>query len=717
MTRQGFTPTLKDRIGALAALIPGGDPCLEGGPLAKYHQSFVEADPMGTRLRRYRAGGRERFWAGAGAVVPPLDDPATAAMVEREVLAVGKQVASARGAVALVLLLTMSGPVWAQAPTPPSPPGGGSEVVPDVAGMKVYDLGAQIQKWKRDTKKDIDDWFKSNKEYFQWVSGAMQMYKNYKIARRLYNRLATGDVTVAINPTLPTVTMDPVKFTGTDGKQYATQSTVRFMRSDPEERKQVWGKLPSFKPIGKRFSVLSDQLMDSLKNLDIDSSMNLYQIDEKGKIVKDFGDVSVRQELAMADAMSAWLFSYHNVGLDDVADSMLGGAAMFIKKEEMAAMERTRDRIRFIDWCIRTEQQRMKEQFRGTPDPEGTLNLFLQLSGGGTATLRAYQTIRAEMNEELARLQNPDDPLFRDQLGLGRNSQTKQKLSEAYAGNRAAIDAGADALRAAESANVDIMTQAKEAKNSADMGSGVAASILNPMNWLNILGGASEPKMTAAATAEMDYNMLRAAVVQMNQLTQQIGASTQMQMEKQLEEIARDEAQRVTLQKAAGGVHASLSKGMAALLESDRLAKDAMNKYRLRPPTFNVAYYRNDKGQVVPDVEIMDAGGAYDPGSPEALVVEEKRLAVLGNALVEAHLHSAGQDFRYYMSSLASGSQAGLMETIYFQVASGVKALFGIKDAAWSLDRDAKAFEVQGRQLKAFTSGRQGKALGDYLTK
>lgn len=624
---------------------------------------------------------REAVWAMVGAVMPPLEDPFRQVVVEREVLGIARRVRTLRGGVALagVLGVVVSSSLMA-GPAMPAPPAGG--------GMLTWDSGLAWQKFKDTMTEWLADFQRDSDNHYRHVHNAVVAMKKYKQVRQMYNRVATGTIDIALIPNIPTVEYElPISGDGSiddgsiasDGIRSGAfmRGRMQFMTMSPRQRQELYGKLPAFRP---RINLVS-KMKSLLSGVDFDADFHSVHYDQDGNQIKVKPVDSIRAD-ALADSTAAWLFSFHEVGIGDVLSA----------PEKIRAFNDDLNRDRLSDeleaernlYKAVMAQKQIDDAIRAkypSAGPSYTYKVMLEaykakqeqrrLLGDPNSSIARH--IR-ELNREIARVEGEIQAAayMRTGSGIASNVIANSKERDRDAAQMDSKEPAKDSTVTVKDALLGAATAAGAEKTPDQAGMALDIKALNRLGSLQ--------------------DLLKTAI--------DVVAGSEV---KRLDEIRLEEAKRMGqiagAIEAQGGLTVESSKNLLALQKLHVMGPS----FVLWPDQRLVVYGYDENGQAIevefpkpPDPPVVVQ---IDPNGLGMKKVKELRDQKTLNYMTEEAKQTA-EDLKSSLKTASGVFGKDFVSRMYYQVASGFKAVFGLKN--FDLKQDAKAMENSGKPLVAF---------------
>lgn len=664
-------PGLRERLGAAFEALSGTPSSAE-----------LEDRPV------YRPTGRELVLAGLGAVSSRLENPAGLAVVQAEVLGIVRRMKTMKGCVATVALLGLSAPVWAE-PIPVPPPAPTPR--PPLPGYATFDATANLNSLQQ----RMENWtFKvtgDNYKYFQYLNAFLLQYKNYKLARQMYNRVASGRVDLVLLPALPTITFSmPVAgdqngaagSTGPNGVETGnwTKTTIHFMSSSQQDRDAIFGKLPNFAPKVN----LGSQLLGMIKNLDIDPDVVAQRYDANGKLIEE-QDAATLQRNALADALTTWMFSYHKEGASGLLEDVNGYV-----NDRLLSRQQSEDAALQLLYKVVTMQKAKDDA-------------AIPYNGPSFAYRELLKTYAAMLARRRSMASDPDG-LYQAEIAEA-NSQIAQTNTaiEYYAGQTALLaavnQAAAEGKKKAAEAN----------KNYGSKDSGTDSSV-KPEDAAKVAGTVLMAGKNDPANNQLEFLVKQAATQNVtNEMLQSIagilvGKNVWDEDAKRAEKTKQDREIANRFRTEGWVIKSSMD-----VVASVQSAPPNSPPVIIDSPSVMHIYGRDQDGNLVtidaerpPEVKIVE----IDPNSPAAkdfLTYTYRRQAQAAVDYAARSANAAGSDMANAMKESGGAFGGDFLSQLYRVVMAGFKSIFKLN--AFDLNQDAKAISYGNTVYKNFNIG------------
>jgi YD repeat-containing protein len=665
---QGGKAVLRDRIGAAFEALTGTPSAfeLEDGPL-------------------YRPSGRERVLAGLGAISSRLENPAGLAVLEREVVGAGRRLKTFRGGVAALLLLgmpvTLRGqePIGGPAPTPG----------PGLGGYLTYDVTAHMDAYKNRFENYTHFTLDSTNKYLQYLNAFLIQYKNYKLARQMYNRVASGQIDLVLLPAIPTIKFDmPVSdkagqsgLLGNNGVKYGewTSTTIHFMPGNKQNDDAVFEALPRFAPKVN----LGGMLTNAVKNLVGDADVIAQKYDADGHLVS-LTDAASQQRHDLAGTLTEWMFGANK-----------SGVLKMLQDPDGFLQDRTDDREKNEDASIQGLYQVLmyqKAQDDAAVPYMGPSYTYLELQRTYVAMLARRRSLSDPDGLYQAQLQEAAAALAQTKRDVEYASGQRGTLSAVVQASAENAKKQADAAKNYGSKSTDTnstTTIADAAKTSTAVLAG--GEMVTPNNVMEFLAKAA----ASGNTTNEILAQISAAIV---------GKNIRDEDAKREEEIAQQRALSNRI-RTEGWV---LKDSVDALGAATKL-RLVFPQVLADSPGQGVIYARDENGNMVAlpvekpvETKILE----IDPTTPQARQFLDTAWQQRVNACTNYSMQSAedtGKDMANAMTNSAGMFGGDFLSQLYRVVMAGFKSIFGLR--TFDLNADAAAIKRGNIIYKNFNIG------------
>jgi len=646
----------------------------------------------------YRGGFQERFWAATSAVIPKFENPVFRAQTQAEVMGIARRVGTRRGLMATVMLLAMSSPSWGQAPAAGSLFGEAmneAAAPPIPGGEPVSDSPAWTQRGKFFIGKMEYDIGADGVKYLQYLNQALIGLKAYKQVRQMYNRVASGRIDLVLLPSLPTVSFDLPSTdangnSGTYGSQGGqvgpwTHTTIHFLPSSQSDREAIYGQLPQLAP-KINIAGMKSQLMSLVGGMDPDVVAQNYS--PAGQLLKpaDISDMAMNTRLAAADGWTAWLFSYHQLGIDEL-----------LSAPQKFQSDRTTARLAKEDEALQGMYQILLNQQRIDNSQQPYL---------GPSVI--YQTLQTAYNKMSIRRQamTTDASILQAQKNAMQVEAAKtQSDMEYYTGQRVIMDALAAVPEQAKAQ----AAKANQDHGSKETGHSTNSTIPEVASGGTIVGLAGENTDPSHQMEFLikNYSAAQATNEQLKLLGQAIVGEHIRAADLARTEQALKQKRKADGIRAMGGVLSHSTAGLALMVNPPKFPPLLMTMTDIPP-----LYALDVNGNMTPSASTAPSVAPPVTMAPIDLRTAAGQLAITTNnsnnvqtatTAMRAQIQQAGQDMSTLMSNNTGFFAGDFLSQLYAVVASGFTSIFRLK--AFNLTGDTAALKSGNATFQQFKLG------------